>query len=118
MPFVGRWQNHGYTLTIRADGTGDVVGFNFVDTHQPAGAPDYREQAAFSFSASSDGIVAHVDTAYTPNPPGSAFASDWYTAGDSVPLRMDAVPYVVDLGYRHFCPASPDKPWSAALCGE
>jgi hypothetical protein len=115
-PFVGQWTTTGYKLTVRADRTGEVTGINHApgDSRQSPGPPDYREHAVMSFRVSPAGVVAHMDSTFTPNRPGSGYGVPWYATGQDVPLTLDDTDGVVKLGSTRFCAATA---MSSGLCG-
>ncbi|HTJ32063.1 MAG TPA: alpha/beta hydrolase [Dactylosporangium sp.] len=113
-PFVGTWSQHGYTLTIRNDLTGEITGINASDTDPGPGPPDYRGSWKLAFTVRGSGIAGTVVSGHDPNGAGPK-------PGDAFVLRKNAEPGVIDVDFgngrvSHYCGPPGTYPW-AGLCG-
>ncbi len=116
-PYVGVWWQHGYTLTIKSDFTGELVGFNF---GTPGGTIDqpgylYRERAILVFAVKIYGITGTVTSSE-----GSDGTAPAWKVGTKFMLHMNAYPGVIDLNYSqgkisHYC--GPRIAYRSGLCG-
>jgi hypothetical protein len=113
-PFLGTWWQHGHTMTIRADLTGDLVGINAAEDDPSPGPPSYRGSWKLAFATRGSAVAGTIESGHDPNGGGP-------TPGAEFVLRKKAEPGVIDVDFgdghvSHYCGPPGAYPW-AGLCG-
>lgn len=112
---AGTWSQHGFTLTIKNHGTGELIGINYDPTNTAPGPPSYRQRAMLTFTTSTGGVTATITSVVNPNAdPNGDFYEPWYHQGLQVQIQRASQPNVIDLGDSPFCT---EKAYDTGACG-